>query len=190
MGGLVFVFVYMSLGYVMAARVIVIPQSVKSHVMFHARIASLLASQGHVVDILVPTNIPDVVEENGVNIVWHKTESGVPFVNTEKVSEMFVDFAMATSFYEQVSKNAAIMKAIALRWDEECGALLADDDVKSHMAGAGYDVAIMDTATMKCHISLIYRLDIPIVLLGVLTFEWLFRVPTLPSFVPSQSGEI
>ncbi|KAK2154139.1 hypothetical protein LSH36_275g01042 [Paralvinella palmiformis] len=170
----------------MAARVIIIPQNVKSHVMFHARIASLLAGQGHVVDILVPTNIPDVLEENGVRVIWHKTATDVPFVNTAEVSEMFVDYAMATSFYEQVSKNAAIMTKIAARWDQECSALLADVDITSQMVPGRYDIAIIDTATMKCHVSFIYRMDIPIILLGVLTFEWMFRVPTLPSFVPLQ----
>ncbi|KAK2153472.1 hypothetical protein LSH36_296g04055 [Paralvinella palmiformis] len=132
----------------MSAKVIVLPLNINSHIMYHARIARLLADEGHVVDIVLasPAKVPDVIKESDVQI----------------------------------------LKFFSSPAPEECNCLLNDNNIRKNLNDGKYDVAILDLLGLKCRISLLRDINIHKIIFGLLDFDPLFRIPILPSFVPSK----
>ena len=179
---------FLCVTHVATVKVVVIPQNINSHIIYHGRLARTLADEGHTVGFLLQSNakIPAVIKDSSVQLVRYQVESDVPFTSTESMSQMMVNAALEDSLIKRIQIMAEMKEKMMPHWDRDCEALLSDEEIHNHMTQTEYDIAIVDNAAFKCHIALPYRLKIPVIMYGVLSWEWTFRVPALPSFVPSQ----
>jgi len=178
---------FLCVGCLSAVKVIVLSQNINSHIIYHARIARLLADEGHVVEMIVPSNvkIPVVMKEGNVGILWYTVPTNETFPNTKEASRMISESVMANWAFERLAKKIRFLKMGMDHWAVECSALLNDESIRMHLFNTKYDIAIVDPAALKCHVSLLYQMKIPIILLGIVPMDWTLRIPSLPSFVPS-----
>ena len=183
----VLMLVCMCLAHSMAVKVVVIPQNLNSHIFYHGRMARALSDEGHTVGMLLQSNakVPPMIRDSAVKVVRYKVADDVPFISTEEASQLFVNAALANSTMEQLMLGNELVGKFTPHFISECEAMLSDDGIENHMDSVGYDIAIVDNAGLSCHVALPYRRNIPFIMYGVMYWEWLFRDPSLPSFVPS-----
>jgi hypothetical protein len=149
--------------------------------------ARSLADEGHEVGFLLASNakIPPVIKDSAVQVVRYKVHAELPFLATQEASQLFVEAAFSESIIDHLKIMKKMGDKLNEHWRADCDDLLNDDGIAKHMADVNYDIAIMDNAGFRCNIALPYRINIPFILYGVLSMEWMYRDPTLPSFVPS-----
>ncbi|KAK2141700.1 hypothetical protein LSH36_1055g00085 [Paralvinella palmiformis] len=180
-------FICLTIGLSRSAKVIILTQYHGSHIIYHAKIARLLADEGHAVDIILPTSyrIPDSLKGgSNVRILAHRKDSQSSDCHIEKRSKMLLDYAMSESTLEKLVIYTKLRMHTDPILDQTCKTLLNDAKLRKQLNTTDYDVAVVDLLSLECYWSLMDGWNIPVVTVGIYAYEWALRVPALPSFVP------
>ena len=166
-----------------AAKVLVFPLKYTSHIIYHAKMARILADEGHQVEIILPSdgNIPDSIRDSNVQVLNYEMN---PTNFGKEYSETLLDYAMSKTLYQSFVNYLRIFTKHDPTHLEMMTSLMNDWKLRKHFDAARYDVAIVDILALSSYASLNFSSDIPVIVYGILSFEWAVGVPSLPSFVP------
>ncbi|KAK2141701.1 hypothetical protein LSH36_1055g00102 [Paralvinella palmiformis] len=169
-----------------SARVLVFPLSHMSHIIYHAKIAQLLAEEGHTVDIILPTytKIPELITETNIRILSYEVNSTLADLHKKVLSKVLIDYVMSRTSFERFVNFMKIFMERDPSWDEMKPNLLNDEYVRAQLETTHYDVAVVDKMALKAYTALNFSTKFPVILFGTLIYEWVIGVPSLPSFVP------
>ena len=173
-------------GLTKSAAVLVLPLAFSSHILYHAKIARLLAEEGHAVDILLPSHakIPDSVKESEVNVVVYKMDGVTAGVNKDLLGRILVENALVGTGYRRLTNYLRKVRHHDPSWGGMKTDLLKDRSTLKQIESTRYDVAIVDFLGLPIYASLNLSKSIPVIGFGVMCYEWSMGVPALPSFVP------
>ena len=170
----------------LAAKVLVIPGNIRSHILYMGQLGQALSQQGHGVTLLLPSNAHTSLSfrNSTMEIVTYVTQAKTSYADSKAFSELFANMALAKSKWEKIMlvRNGSKEMKEAIR--DECDGRF-ESDTYGMIKARGYDLALIDPDT-ECGFAYPYTLDIPYapVCLPVLG-PALYRLPALPSFTPS-----
>ena len=170
-----------------AAKILLMPASVNSHVNYFSRLGLALAKEGHMVTAIVPSvsRVPDWFQDKNVDVIKYSVPGEEPFTNSPRATELLVKQAFTDSLRERINVMNDFGKEVIQAWNDECESLLSNTELKEQLRQRKLDHCIIDPVFIGCQAVLPYSLDIPISSYSVYSFTWIFRVPALPSFFPS-----
>lgn len=168
-----------------AAKIMLLPMNMGSHLLFFGQTGSALAEEGHEVVMYVPSNNkPPKGLSDKLRFVIFQVNSDIPVVNTEAVTEMETRMVQAESSFEWVPIFLEWVTYLQASWNEECGNL---HEMYDQIKSEGFDLAIMDMALFSCQYTVPYKLGIPHITLSVPSAPWIYRVPHLSSQCPTPA---
>ena len=167
-----------------------IPQNVNSHLIYFSRLAKGLKEEGHNITVIAPSNskVPDWLEESG-DILRYQVDGDYPFANSPQCSEMMIKSAMTDSIIEKTRIFGEIGALFHQHWSDDCEKALNDKKLMTRISGTKFDFAVVDGSAINCLVVLPYKLDIPYAMYSLPYFPWLYRIPSLPSFVPNLQSD-
>ena len=163
-----------------AAKILLLPQTSKSHTMEQARIGSQLHLNGHTVYILLSNKWepPAFVEQSGLEIIRYQADEP-PVTETDEWSKEFVDVHMNSK------ASLGILGAHIQDFARECQYILSDTNLLNHLKTLRIDLALVDGLPFyNCIYILPYKLSIPYATMTVTPSVLNTGVPCLPSFCP------
>ena len=166
--------------YCNAAKILLLPQTSKSHTMEQARIGSQLHLNGHTVYILLSNKWepPAFVEQSGLEIIRYQADEP-PVTETEEWSKDFVDVHMNSK------ASLVILGAHIQDFARECQYILSDTNLLNHLTTLRIDLALVDGFPFyNCNYILPYKLSISYATMTIAPSVLNTGVPCLPSFFP------
>ncbi|KAK2142255.1 hypothetical protein LSH36_979g00029 [Paralvinella palmiformis] len=169
-----------------SAKVMILTQNLNSHVLDTIKLGLLLADEGHEVDLILPSTakIPDSIEKRNITVLTAMVNRTVTEVHIEERSKQLLDYVMSKSTIGKMITYMQILTTGDPGWDAMCSSLLSDAKIRDYINATNYDVVIVDVLIMKCYVQMMGHRNIPIIVYGILVYEWSYHIPSLPSFVP------
>ena len=173
-----------------AAKILMLPQNVNSHMIYFARLSAGLADEGHTVTTLAPSSarVPDWLGEK-TEVIRYNVRNEKPFTTSEEASQILVAGAFVRTGADRLNVFKQVRKKFDSSFMEECEDLMDNEDMMRQVEMAGYDFAIVDGSALDCLVVLPYKLGIPYATYCVAFAPWLYRVPNLPSVLPSHATD-
>ena len=171
-----------------AANVLLLPSNLYSHTLYFSRFGQALSQEGHSSTMVLASNmkVPGwLTNTAAVKIVHFPVEADQPFGGSREYSAMILKTAFSNSTMELIKTQRAMFDIMNQRQSDECESLLRSTDIVTSLARAKFDLAIVDGGGIICQFVLPYKLNIPYGILSIQFTGLLFRIPALPSFVPS-----
>jgi len=170
-----------------AAKILLVPININSHVMYFSRLGIDLENFGHVTTLLAPCSarVPDFVVGNAGNFSYVKypVDEEIPFVNSPDMSERLIAMAMNMNPLQYVLMLRTYRLNALRHMEQDCTRLLDNVELMRHVKMKGFDFAIMDPLfAVSCYYTIPLSLGIPYASLSVAFFAGDFRVPRLASF--------
>ena len=171
-----------------AANVLLLPNNLYSHTLYFSRFGQALSEEGHSSTMVLASNmkVPDwLTNAAAVKIVHFPVKADQPFGGSREYSAMILKTAFSNSTMELIKTQRAMFDIMNQRQSDECESLLRSTAIVTSLARAKFDLAIVDGGGIICQFVLPYKLNIPYGILSIQFTGLLFRIPALPSFVPS-----
>jgi hypothetical protein len=175
-----------------AAKILLVPANINSHVMYFARLGETLTELGHHCHLLAASNArlsADVAAAAAAtsgrfSIGRYEVDGDMAFVNSPEFSKGMVDIALGESTLAKLRMIMSFWGHMQKTFAADCERLLDNSSVVDHVRSSDYDFAIMDPAFPQCFV-LPYALRLPYAALSVPIGTFAYRVPRLPSFASS-----
>ena len=176
----------------MQARILLLPISQNSHILYFGQLGTGLVGEGHSVSMMVPTNakVPSFLTEEGVQVFKYQGEE-TQFASSKTVNDFMIKMALTDSYFEQAKLLFSLMQSDSqpvIHLNIDCEGLLNDTKLMN-MIQSAFDFAVLDPVYPHCYYSILYKYGIPYASFSLPLISQLFRVPKLPSQVPSLSYE-
>ena len=175
-------------GSVNAAKILLIPANINSHLFYFGRLGEALAELGHQTHLLAASNakLPDRISADAVNftVETYQVEGEVSYASSPAMSDGFMRVATAKSFFEMISTVYVQSKLASKAFDDDSVALLENKDLVMRVADEQFDFAISDPTSFLSY-ALPNSLGIPYASFSVSYFPLVYRVPRLPSMFSS-----
>ena len=171
-----------------AARILMIPANINSHIMYFSQLGEGLASLGHKVELLHPANVimPSLEEPNqNYTMTSYEVSTEIPFFNSREASETLLEIALTGSSWKRFSLFEKFVKKYDEAYDLDCIDLLENKQLMDRIRRSEFQFAIMDPIiATECYFMVPLILGIPYGAFSINTMPTgSFRVPRLPSFV-------
>ena len=171
-----------------AARILMIPANINSHIMYFSQLGEGLASLGHKVELLHPANVimPSLeVQNQNYTLTSYGVSTEVPFFNRREASETLLEIALTGSSWTRFFLFEKFVKKYDEAYDMDCIDLLENKQLMDRIRRSEFQFAIMDPIiATECYFMVPLILGIPY---GAFSINAMptgsFRVPRLPSFV-------
>ena len=176
-----------TLHYVLAARVLVVPGNMRSHILYMGHLGEVLSQQGHRVTLLLPSNAHTSLsyKNSTMEIITYMTRAETSYFDSKATSELFVNMALTKSMWKKTMIVRNISKGIQGTIRDECDDRF-ESDTYGMVKSRGYDLALVDPGDILCGYAYPYSMDIPYAPVSLIFFgSALYRLPSLPSFTPT-----
>ena len=171
-----------------AAKILLIPANVNSHLIYFGRLGGALSDLGHRVHLLAASNakLPNFISADALNfnVETYPVEGEVPYASSPAMSDAFMQVAMSKSFFEMVSIVYVQAKLGMKAFDDDSVALLENKDLMQRVADAHFDFAVVDPSSLLSY-ALPYSLGIRYASFAISFCPLVYRVPRLPSMFSS-----
>ena len=166
-----------------AARILMLPYSLNSHVIYFSRLGEGLARLGHQVELFAPSNayIPHHVIGSNFTITTFQVDEEVPFMSRKETSDVYLRSAISSSQWEKLQILQQFIPDMIKAFDKDCLSLLKNQELMAKIKSTGFQFAIMDP--LLCSYLIPMMFNIPYASFWVGRLPMMYRVPRLPSFV-------
>ncbi|CAD5121920.1 DgyrCDS10384 [Dimorphilus gyrociliatus] len=170
------------------AKVALVPMSLGSHILFFARFGEALVKEGHEVHMILSSTVKIPGGDSTSNIIWKRFEisNHTTSLNSKRASQVHVNVALDNSTFGFIWSMLPIADLYKEAVAGECEQLLNNSQNWKIMEDEHYDFIVLDYIYPVCHIVIPFKLNIPFGFLSIPSSTMNFRVPSLPSFVPSR----
>ena len=164
-----------------AGNVVIFPMMSRSQLLNAARIATILADDGHNVTIAIPTNDePDIKKSPAYNLIFYKTS-----MSRENEQRVYKEAAKFTPLNLLLGRAPTTMTEVMT---QRCRGVLFDEEFIEMVSDLKLDMAIVHLA-VPCIIAPLVRMGVPFmdfcsVPLMHAMCGYPHRVPAPPSYVP------
>lgn len=171
-----------------AAKILIVPGNVNSHIIYFAELGEALSSQGHTVLLVAPSNarFPSQKTTSNFTTGTYQVPDDVPFMSSVRSAELMVKAVLSKSLIERFTLFFEMEEECNRHLESDCSHLFDNAKLMQHIRGQKFDFAIMDAMAVHCYLVLPYSLGIPYAIFSISYYELLYRVPRLPSFVTME----
>ena len=162
-----------------AARILMIPPQLTSHVLIQESLGEELTRRGHDVSIALGSRYPkpDSILASGMHIVSYRIPQDVPYGVSSDMERQ-----ISKSIFNPPGDILAKMYAFSDMLNRDCDLMITDEEFMKRVKQSNFDLVIVETfPTSGCGSILPINLSIPFVILSGALFPWDIGVPALPS---------
>ena len=176
---------------IFGAKILFLPVNIDSHILYFSRLAADLTQLGHVTRVLAPSNarVPQFIRklESGGNFSYtmYQVDGEEPYANSRNMSAAIMRMALSRTLWKKFTVLRRFISIFDDHCEADCVRLLDNDHIMKQVRDEGYQFAVMDPFVTQCYYAIPYSLGVPYASMWMPAFTWLYRVPRLPSFVPS-----
>ena len=165
--------------------ILMLVSNVRSHMIYYSRLGQTLVSRGHDVTLVRGEGvaIPDVLEYYGIDYrTYHVNGSLLA------EEEWFKLEILGLAFEGSVLKVMEGLGKLVERIEGEHGQLLEDKQLMGYLRDRKFDFIITDQ--MDAYYVAAYVMDAPFAPMAIECLWYEFRLPYIPSYVPTLFGEL
>lgn len=171
-----------------AARILLLPFNMNSHVLLFARLGEEMGHLGHKTLLLAPSNakIPHEMAHENFTIIINPVPEKIPYFSSQDLSEIVVEYALAKSKLYLLPRYLGYFEKILSSLQSDFHNLWRNKDIMRKLENFQFQFAITDFGAGEFSFLIPLHLGIPYASVSISNYPMVYRVPRLSSF-SSQS---